>query len=168
MALVRNGLMLNFAAEKKWHNWLWISAVVIVLDQITKQAIESRFVFGESLTITSFFNLVLAYNKGAAFSFLADAGGWQKWFFTFISVAASILIIYLLRKHSTEKLFSFALAFILGGALGNLIDRILYGHVIDFVQVHGAGYYFPAFNIADSAITLGAILLIWQSFQKPA
>jgi lipoprotein signal peptidase len=89
MALVRNGLMLNFAAEKKWHNWLWISAVVIVLDQITKQAIESRFVFGESLTITSFFNLVLAYNKGAAFSFLADAGGWQKWFFTFISVAAS-------------------------------------------------------------------------------
>ena len=160
--------MLNFATEKKWRNWLWISAVIIVLDQITKQAIEKHFVFGESLTITSFFNLVLAYNKGAAFSFLADAGGWQKWFFTFISIAASVLIIYLLRKHSTEKLFSFALAFILGGAVGNLIDRILYGHVIDCVQVHGAVYYFPAFNVADSAITLGAILLILHSFKKPA
>jgi signal peptidase II len=159
--------MLNIVAKKKWINWLWISVVIVVLDQITKQAIESRFVYGESLTITSFFNLVLAYNKGAAFSFLADAGGWQKWFFTFISIAASVLIIYLLRKHSTEKFFSFALAFILGGAIGNLIDRILYGHVIDFVQVHGAGYYFPAFNVADSAITLGAILLIWQSFKKP-
>jgi signal peptidase II len=160
--------MLNFAQQKKWTSWLWISAVIIVLDQITKQAIESRFVFGESLTITSFFNLVLAYNKGAAFSFLNDAGGWQKWFLIAISTSASILIIYLLRKHSAEKLFSFALAFILGGAIGNLIDRVLYGHVIDFVQVHGAGYYFPAFNVADSAITLGAILLIWQSFKKPA
>ncbi len=160
--------MLNFYAQKKWTAWLWISAVIIVLDQITKQAIESRFVFGESLTITSFFNLVLAYNKGAAFSFLNDAGGWQRWFFTVVSLVASAVIIYLLRKHANEKWFCFALAFILGGAIGNLIDRVVYGHVIDFVQVHGAGYYFPAFNVADSAITLGAIVLIWQSFKRPA
>ncbi|MGB8337668.1 MAG: signal peptidase II [Burkholderiales bacterium] len=160
--------MLNFVAEKKWTAWLWLSALVIVLDQITKQAIEKHFAFGESLTITSFFNLVLAYNQGAAFSFLADAGGWQKWFFIFISVAASVLITYLLRKHAQEKWFCLALALILGGALGNLIDRILYGHVIDFVQVHGAGYYFPAFNVADSAISIGAALLILHSFKNPA
>jgi signal peptidase II len=159
--------MLNFVAGKKWTTWLWLSALVIVLDQITKVAIEKHFAFGESLPITSFFNLVLAYNKGAAFSFLAEAGGWQKWFFIFISVAASVLITYLLRKHANEKWFCLALALILGGALGNLIDRVLYGHVIDFVQVHGAGYYFPAFNVADSAITLGAILLILHSFKKP-
>lgn len=160
--------MRDFFAARRWTAWLWISAVVIVLDQITKQAIERHFAFGESLTVTSFFNLVLAYNRGAAFSFLHDAGGWQKWFFICISVAASAMILYLLRKHANEKWFCFALAFILGGALGNLIDRILYGHVIDFIQVHGAGYYFPAFNLADSAITLGAILLILQSFKKPA
>jgi signal peptidase II len=154
--------------QTKWHAWLWISAVVIVLDQFTKQLIVQAFAFGESLTITSFFNLVLAYNKGAAFSMFADAGGWQKWFFMVIAATASVVIIYLLRKHANEKWFCLALALILGGALGNLIDRVLLGHVIDFIQVHGWGYYFPAFNVADSAITVGAALLIFESFKKPA
>ncbi len=154
--------------EKKWYSWLWISAVVIALDQITKQLITQSFAFAESKTITSFFNLVLAYNKGAAFSMLNDASGWQKYFFICIALAASAFIIYLLRKHSAEKIFSVALALILGGALGNLIDRVLLGHVVDFIQVHGAGYYFPAFNVADSAITIGAGLLIFESFKRPA
>jgi signal peptidase II len=156
------------ARQTKWYAWLWLSAAVIGLDQFTKQLITKAFTFGESLTITPFFNLVLAYNKGAAFSMFADAGGWQKWFFTAVAVIASVVIVYLLRKHHDEKWFCLALALILGGALGNLIDRLLLGHVVDFIQVHGWGYYFPAFNVADSAITVGAALLIFESFKKPA
>ena len=147
------------------NRWLAIAAIVIVLDQLSKAAINSHFVYGEVLAITSFFNLVLAHNNGAAFSFLSDAGGLQRWLFSFIAVAASVWIVWLLRKHSSEKLFSFALAFILGGALGNLIDRTAYGYVVDFLDFHWAGYHFAAFNLADSAITCGAALLIWDSFK---
>jgi len=147
------------------NRWLAIAAIVIVLDQLSKAAINSHFVYGEVLAITSFFNLVLAHNTGAAFSFLSDAGGLQRWLFSFIAVAASVWIVWLLRKHSSEKLFSFALAFILGGALGNLIDRTAYGYVVDFLDFHWAGYHFAAFNLADSAITCGAALLIWDSFK---
>lgn len=145
--------------------WLAISLVVIILDQLSKAAINSHFVFGESLAVTPFFNLVLAHNTGAAFSFLHDAGGMQRWFFSAIAIVASVWIVWLLRKHQSEKLFSFALAFILGGALGNLIDRIAYGYVVDFLDFYWGRYHFAAFNVADSAITCGAALLIWDSFK---
>jgi signal peptidase II len=145
--------------------WLGLAALVIVLDQLSKAAINSHFVFGESVAMTSFFNLVLAHNTGAAFSFLSDAGGMQRWLFSAIAVVASVWIVWLLRRHQTQKLFSLALAFILGGALGNLIDRIAYGYVVDFLDFHWGGYHFAAFNLADSAITCGAALLIWDSFK---
>ena len=152
---------------RSWMSWLLISAIIIVLDQESKYAITQSFAHGESLTITSFFNLVLAYNTGAAFSLFADGSGWQRIFFIVIASLAAVVIIVLLRKHTGQRLFSLALSLILGGALGNLIDRILLGHVVDFIQVHYAGYYFPAFNVADSAIFVGACLLIWDSFKKP-
>ena len=144
--------------------WLALSVAVIAIDQATKMMITDHFSFGDSLPITSFFNLVLAYNTGAAFSFLAEGGGWQRWFFTATASIASIVIIYFLRKHAKELRFCFGLSFILGGALGNLIDRIRLGHVIDFLDFHVAGYHWPAFNVADSAICLGAALLIWENF----
>ena len=145
--------------------WLAIAAIIIVADQVTKALITKDFAFGEILPLTSFFNVVLAYNTGAAFSFLADAGGWQRWFFALVAIAASGTILYFLRKHRDEPRFCLALALILGGALGNLIDRILLGHVIDFLDFHAAGYHWPAFNVADSAITIGALILIWESFR---
>lgn len=148
--------------------WLGLSALVIVLDQVSKLEISSHFAFGESLPVTGFFNLVLAHNKGAAFSMLNDAGGWQRWMFSGIAVVASVWITWLLRRHPQQKLFCFALALILGGALGNLVDRISYGHVVDFLDFYWNGYHFPAFNIADSAITCGAALLLLDSFiNKP-
>ncbi len=151
--------------ERGYAHWLAISAVVILLDQLSKAAINSHFVYGESLAVTPFFNLVLAHNAGAAFSFLHDAGGMQRWLFSGIAIVAAVWIIWLLRKHQTQKLFSFALAFILGGALGNLIDRIAYGYVVDFLDFYWGSYHFAAFNLADSAITCGAALLIWDSFK---
>ena len=147
------------------NRWLAIAAIVIVLDQLSKAAINSHFVFGESMVVTGFFNLVLAHNTGAAFSFLHDAGGMQRWLFSAIAIVASVWIIWLLRKHQSEKLFSFALAFILGGALGNLIDRIAYGYVVDFLDFHWGTYHFAAFNLADSAITCGAVMLILDSLK---
>jgi signal peptidase II len=147
------------------NRWLLVSVVVIVLDQLSKAAISSRFVSGESQPVTSFFNLVLAHNTGAAFSFLNDAGGMQRWLFSAVAVVASVWIVWLLRRHPSQKLFCFALAFILGGALGNLIDRIAYGYVVDFLDFYWGGYHFAAFNLADSAITCGAALLIWDSFK---
>jgi signal peptidase II len=145
--------------------WLLVSVAVIVLDQLSKAAINNHFVYGESLAVTSFFNLVLAHNFGAAFSFLDNAGGLQRWLFSAIAIVAAVWIVWLLRKHQAQMLFSLALAFILGGALGNLIDRIAYGYVVDFLDFHWGGYHFAAFNLADSAITCGAGLLIWDSFK---
>ncbi|OHC87037.1 MAG: signal peptidase II [Sideroxydans sp. RIFOXYB12_FULL_59_6] len=145
--------------------WLLLAVIVIVLDQLSKLAITSHFVYGESLPVTPFFNLVLAHNTGAAFSFLSEAGGMQRWLFSIIAIVASVWIVWLLRKHQSEKVFSLALAFILGGALGNLIDRIAYGYVIDFLDFYAAGYHFAAFNVADSAITCGAALLIWDGIR---
>ncbi len=145
--------------------WLGIALVVIVLDQLSKAAINSHLVLNESHAVMPFFSLVLAHNTGAAFSFLSDAGGIQRWLFSIIAVVASVWIVWLLRKHQNQKLFCFALAFILGGALGNLIDRIAYGYVVDFLDFYWGGYHFAAFNLADSAITCGAALLIWDSFK---
>jgi signal peptidase II len=148
------------------NRWLSLSALVIILDQISKVSVTSHFVYGESLEVTGFFNLVLAHNMGAAFSMLHDAGGWQRWMFSAIAVVASTWIIWLLRKHAQQKLFCFALALILGGALGNLIDRIAYGYVVDFLDFHWDANHFPAFNLADSAISCGAALLLWESFMN--
>lgn len=167
MHIVSAKIALTTKHYTSWTRWLGLSALVIVLDQLTKNWITSAFQLGDSLTITGFFNLVLAYNTGAAFSFLAGAGGWQRIFFIAIAVIAAIVIVYIMRKPENHTLLNAALALILGGAIGNVIDRIRLGHVVDFIQVHGAGYYFPAFNIADSAITVGAALLIWDSFRKP-
>jgi signal peptidase II len=153
---------------RSWAPWLALSAVVIALDQLTKHWITQAFSFGETLFVAPFFNLVLAYNTGAAFSLFDTASGWQRVFFIAIAVIASGVIVHLLRKHPGKTLFNLALSLILGGALGNLWDRIQLGHVVDFLQFHYAGYYFPAFNAADSAITVGAGLLILDSFRKPA
>jgi signal peptidase II len=145
--------------------WLLLAAAIVVIDQITKYVIVQKFVLHESLYITSFFNLVRVHNTGAAFSMLADAGGWQRGFFIAIAVIASVWVVWLLRRYPQQQLFCLALGMILGGAVGNLIDRLLFGAVVDFVQVHYGGYFFPAFNVADSAITCGAGLLIWDGIR---
>jgi len=145
---------------------LILALVVLVLDIVTKRWVESVLLHGQQIPLTGFFNLVLTYNAGAAFSFLSDASGWQRWFFSAIAASASGLIIYLLRKHAADKLFCMALSLILGGALGNLWDRITLGHVVDFLDFHVSNYHWPAFNVADSAIFLGAILLILDSFRR--
>jgi signal peptidase II len=140
--------------------WLGLAVLVVLVDQATKFTIERVFDYGDVHPITGFFNLVLTYNKGAAFSFLAGASGWQKHFLSAIAIIASLCIVYLLARHGTQKLFSLALALILGGAVGNVIDRIAHGHVIDFLDFHWRGWHWPAFNVADSAIVCGAALLI--------
>ncbi len=140
--------------------WLLIALVVIAADQLAKTLVLSHFQLGDSHRVTSFFNWVRVHNSGAAFSFLAGASGWQRWFFVGIGLAATAFIVWLLKRHGGQRLFSWALALILGGALGNVIDRLLHGYVVDFIQVHWRGWYFPSFNVADSAITLGAGLLI--------
>jgi len=132
----------------------------VLLDQLTKMLIIGSFQLGDSRTITSFFNLVRVHNTGAAFSFLADAAGWQRWFFIGIGVAATVFIVWMLRSHGGQKLFAWALTLILGGAIGNVVDRLLHGHVVDFIQLHAGGWYFPSFNVADSAISVGAACLI--------
>jgi signal peptidase II len=148
-----------------WTRWLWLSAIIVVLDLATKALVSDAFRYGEVREVTPFFNLVLVHNAGAAFSFLAQAGGWQRWFFTAVAVAISALLVWMLRKPETDALLSCGLALVLGGALGNLYDRVTLGYVVDFVQLHAAGYYFPAFNVADSAITGGVVLLIWDSLR---
>jgi signal peptidase II len=147
--------------------WLVLAAIVVLADQITKVAIVGAFQLGDIRPVTDFFNLVRAHNPGAAFSFLADAGGWQRWFFVGLGVVASVFIVWMIRSHPSERLFCFSVTMILGGAVGNVIDRLIHGYVVDFLQFRFAfleplfrGGYFPSFNVADSAITLGAICLI--------
>ncbi|HHJ15925.1 MAG TPA: lipoprotein signal peptidase [Gammaproteobacteria bacterium] len=144
--------------------WLGISTLVVILDQLTKYLANTRLVYADPLALFPSFNLTLLYNRGAAFSFLSDAAGWQRWFFVTVSLLASIFLVLWLRKLKPEqKLLALALALVLGGALGNLIDRLWLGHVVDFIQVYYKTFYWPAFNIADSAITVGAGLLIWDA-----
>jgi signal peptidase II len=140
--------------------WLALALLIIIADQVTKTLIIGSFNLGDSRTITSYFNIVRVHNTGAAFSFLAGASGWQRWFFIGLGGAAAVFIVWMLRSHAGQRLFSFALALILGGALGNVIDRLLHGYVVDFIQVHHSGWYFPSFNVADSAISVGAACLI--------
>lgn len=139
---------------------------MVALDQLTKFLIISAFRLGESLTLTSFFDLVLVFNRGAAFSFLSDAGGWQRWFFVALALAISSWIVVMLKHHANEQLLPTALALVLGGALGNVIDRLLHGAVVDFLYFHISEHYFPAFNLADSAITVGVALMLWQQLAQ--
>ncbi len=146
--------------------WFLISAIVVALDLYTKHLVQNAFEYGEHLTVTSFFDLVRFHNEGAAFSFLSSAGGWQKWFFTAIAAIAVIVITYLIRKNPTQKLFCTGLALVLGGAIGNLYDRLTLGYVVDFLYFHINEYYWPAFNVADSAISVGVAILLWDSFKQ--
>ncbi len=149
--------------------WLWLglSLVIFLIDQYTKVLIVGSFQYGDNQTITSYFTLVRVHNTGAAFSFLASASGWQRWFFIGLGTVAAIFMLWMLKSHPSQKLFSFAIACILGGAVGNVVDRIIYGYVVDFLQFHWSWLeplfpsgFFPSFNVADSAISLGAFCLI--------
>lgn len=146
--------------------WLLIAALIIVADQLTKVLILRTFQLGDVHPVTSFFDVVRAHNFGAAFSFLHGASGWQRWFFLGLGLAAAVFIIWMLRRHGHQRLFGWALTLILGGALGNVIDRAIHGYVVDFIQVHAGSWYFPAFNVADSAITVGAVLLILDELRR--
>jgi signal peptidase II len=158
--------MASRGSSGDWLRWLGLALAIFMADQLTKVLIVGYYRLGDSTYIASFFNIVRAHNTGAAFSFLAGASGWQRWFFTVIGVAAAVFITWMLRSHPGQKLFSFALACILGGAIGNVVDRLLHGYVVDFIQVHWRGWYFPAFNVADSAITVGAALLILDELRR--
>ncbi|HEX4944348.1 MAG TPA: signal peptidase II [Usitatibacteraceae bacterium] len=145
-----------------WQRWLALSAAVTALDLATKAWISTAFTAGDVHVITPFLNLVLWHNTGAAFSFLAGAGGWQRWFFIGVTLAISAVLLVMLRRSGGNRLLACALSLVLGGAAGNLWDRITLGHVVDFIQLHAAGYYWPAFNVADSAITVGVALILWD------
>jgi signal peptidase II len=141
--------------------YLWISLLVIVADQLTKWLADTQLEYHQAVNVLPYFQWFLSYNPGAAFSFLSDAGGWQRWFFTILAIAISIVLLVWIKKlNDNEKLTAISLTMILGGAIGNLIDRLLYGHVIDFIQVWLGSYPWPAFNIADSAISVGAVILL--------
>ena len=144
--------------------WLWLALLVLILDQASKQLALAYLEYAQPIALLPVFDLTLLYNKGAAFSFLAGQDGWQRWFFSLIAVAVSGYLLRWLRNVSrAERLLSIALVLVLGGAIGNLIDRLLFGHVVDFISLHWDRYYYPAFNVADSAITVGALLLLWES-----
>ena len=151
----------------EWSNvgrWYSLAVLIVVLDQLTKQWVSSSFSYGESLELLPFLNLTLVHNMGAAFSFLSDAGGWQRWFFAIVSLIVSVvLIVWLSRLPARQYLLATALALVLGGAIGNLWDRVFLGYVVDFIDVFYQKHHWPAFNIADTSITVGAILLILES-----
>jgi signal peptidase II len=145
--------------------WLSLSVIVILLDQWTKQLAEANILFAQRIPVMPFFDLTLQYNTGAAFSFLADAGGWQRWFFTTLAfIVSAVLTIWLVKEPAGKKWLPIALTLIIGGAIGNVIDRLLHGHVIDFILWYVDNYYWPAFNIADSAIFVGAIMMFVDGF----
>ena len=147
-------------------HWLGLAFAILLIDQFTKVLILGYYRLGDTTYVTSFFNIVRVHNPGAAFSFLAGAGGWQRWFFTVLGLGAAAFIIWMLRGHGGQKLFAFALSCILGGALGNVLDRLIHGYVVDMLDFHWGRWHFPAFNLADSAITLGAICLIVDELRR--
>jgi signal peptidase II len=158
--MARGGKFGTRAAGTGLLQWLALAFILLIADQFTKVLIVGYYHLGDSTYVTSFFNVVRVHNYGAAFSFLAGAGGWQRWFFTILGLVAAGVIVWMLKSHPGQRLFSFALACILGGAIGNVIDRLVYGYVVDFLDFHWNGMHFPAFNVADSAITVGAVCLI--------
>ncbi len=145
--------------------WLWISGLVIALDQASKSLMVSWLSLHESIVVIPFFNLTMAHNTGAAFSFLSQAGGWQRWFFVVLAVSISLGLLIWLKKSVKTKMEALSISLILGGAIGNVIDRIYYGYVIDFLDLYYGSYHWPAFNVADSAIVIGAALLLIDSFR---
>ena len=146
--------------------WLWLSALVIVIDQITKRIVDTTMQLYQSIELIPYFQLTYMRNQGAAFSFLSGAGGWQRWFFIGLAVIASVFICFWLKKlNRSQRWEAIAWSLVLGGALGNLIDRILYGYVIDFLDVYVGDWHWPAFNVADSAITVGVVMLVLASFK---
>jgi signal peptidase II len=147
--------------------WYVLAVIIIVIDQLTKHWITDVFAYGETLEILPILNLTLVHNMGAAFSFLSDAGGWQRWFFALVSSVVSVIMVVWLSRLKGQHLLAVALTLVLGGALGNLWDRVLLGYVVDFVDVHYQQHHWPAFNVADAAITLGAVLLILESLLAP-
>lgn len=158
--------MASKSSSPRLVQWLAIALLIILADQFTKVMVLSAFQYGDSRYVWPFFNLVRVHNTGAAFSFLAGASGWQRWFFVGLGAAATGFILWMLRRHGHQTLFAWALSLILGGAIGNVVDRLIHGYVVDFLQFHWGGWYFPAFNVADSAITVGAILLIWDELRR--
>ncbi len=158
--MARRTFSMGSSSQASMMQWLGLATIILMVDQFTKVMVLGFYQLGDSTYVTSFFNVVRVHNSGAAFSFLAGASGWQRWFFTVVGVLAASLILWLLKSHSGQKLFSFAMACILGGAIGNVIDRVLYGYVVDFLDFHWRTWHFPAFNVADSAITVGAACLI--------
>lgn len=146
--------------------WLGLAAILLMIDQFTKVLIVGFYHLGDATHVTSFFNVVRVHNYGAAFSFLAGAGGWQRWFFMGIGIVAAVVIVWMLKSHAGQKLFAFAMACILSGAIGNVIDRVMYGYVVDFLDFYWGGWHFPAFNVADSAITVGAACMILDEFLR--
>lgn len=146
--------------------WLGVAAIVLLIDQLSKITMTKLFAYGESMTVNAYFNLVLIYNKGAAFSFLASEAGWQRHVLTAVGIGAAVFILFLLKRHASQRMFCWALALIMGGALGNVLDRIMYGHVIDFLDVHVGGWHWPAFNAADSAICVGAVLFVLDELRR--
>ena len=156
----------NSSGGRRLLFWLAIALVVVVLDQFTKTLILGWFRLGEARHVTDFFNVVRVHNTGAAFSFLAGAAGWQRWFFVALGVAAAVFIVWMLRAQGHQRLFAWSLSLILGGAVGNVVDRLLHGHVIDFLDFHWGPRHFPAFNVADAAISVGAALLILDELRR--
>lgn len=173
--MTKSNMKKSYGSRASGQLWIWLGLALIIFltDQFTKVLVTGSYQLGDSTRITGFFNLVRVHNLGAAFGFLQQAGGWQRWFFTAIGVAATLFIIWLLKAHAEQKLFSFAMACIMGGAVGNVVDRVMYGHVVDFLDFHWAwlapvfpGGHFPAFNVADSAISIGAVCLIWDELRR--
>jgi len=151
----------------KMRRWLLLAGLIVIGDQLSKFAILDSLQYGQRLAlIPGWFDLTLVYNTGAAFSFLASAGGWQRWFFVGIGIGATLFILWMLARHPGQRLFAFALSLIMGGAVGNVIDRLLHGKVVDFLLVYRDPWYWPAFNVADSAITVGAVFLIVDEFRR--
>jgi signal peptidase II len=160
---------LSFGVPRRLTFWLALAGGLVALDQATKAWVLALFQPGENLVVTPFFDLVLWFNQGASFSFLADAGGWQRWFFVALALAISVWLLALLRRHANERLMAMSLTLILGGAIGNVIDRIRFGAVTNFLSFHWQDHFFPAFNVADSCITVGVVVMIWyELFGKGA
>ncbi|MCF8197252.1 MAG: signal peptidase II [Sulfuritalea sp.] len=157
--------MFNVNALAGFPRWLGLALLVLVADQVSKAWILANVGYMERQIMTPFFNIVLVFNPGASFSFLADAGGWQKWFFVALALGISVWLLKLLREHARERLLPTALSMILGGAIGNVVDRLRFDAVVDFLDFHIAGYHWPAFNVADSAITVGVVLMLWHQFR---
>jgi signal peptidase II len=163
---MNNTISTNAPARGAAWPWLILALAIIIADQWTKALILASYQYGDQTVITSFFNIVRAHNTGAAFSFLASESGWQRWLFTGIGVGAAIFIVWMMLRHAGQTMFMLAMALILGGAIGNVVDRTMHGYVVDFLDFHWSGRHFPAFNLADSAISLGAVLLILDELRR--